>query len=179
MTGRSHLLIGGFAVLCAMRWHVLSPEPLSVCTGLLGSLLPDIDTERSMLGSRVKILSRFLAKAFGHRGLTHSGLMLLVAAAVMNGLMGPESLRGPWGALLLGAATHIAADLPTGGCQVFAPSAVRDFRSGLMSGLAASGKSCFLCPSSAFWAGQDFPVMALFRAMSLHLRITRGCADMF
>ncbi|MFT8762838.1 MAG: metal-dependent hydrolase [Gluconobacter potus] len=121
MTGRSHLLIGGFAVLCAMRWHILSPQPLSVCTGLLGSLLPDIDTERSMLGSRLKFLSRFLAKTFGHRGLTHSGVMLLLAAAALHGLMGPESLRGPWGALLLGAGTHIAADLPTGGCQFFAP----------------------------------------------------------
>lgn len=121
MTGRSHLLIGGSAVLCAMRWHVLSPEPFSVCTGLLGSLLPDIDTERSMLGSRLKILSRFLAKTFGHRGLTHSGLMLVFGMAAVDALAGSAGLRGPWGALLLGVATHIAADLPTGGCQFLAP----------------------------------------------------------
>ncbi|MFT8484110.1 MULTISPECIES: metal-dependent hydrolase [Gluconobacter] len=121
MTGRSHLLIGGFAVLCAMRWHVLSPEPFSVCTGLLGSLLPDIDTERSMLGARVKFLSRFLARTFGHRGITHSGVVLLLIAALVGTFMREGALRGPIGALLLGVATHIAADLPTGGCQLLAP----------------------------------------------------------
>ena len=121
MTGRSHLLIGGFAVLCAMRWHILASEPLSVCTGLLGSLLPDIDTERSMLGARVKLLSRFLARTVGHRGLTHSGVVLLLAACLVSASMGKDALYGPIGALFLGVATHIAADLPTGGCQLLAP----------------------------------------------------------
>ncbi|EHH67318.1 metal-dependent hydrolase [Gluconobacter morbifer] len=121
MTGRSHLLLGGFAVLCAMRWHVLTPDPFSFCTGLLGSLLPDIDTERSILGSRVRFLSRFLARTLGHRGLTHSAVILLAMAVVVNAVGGEIALRGPAGACLLGAATHIAADLPTGGCQVLAP----------------------------------------------------------
>lgn len=121
MTGRSHLLLGAMAVLCAMRWHVLAPEPLSVCTGLLGSVIPDIDTERSMLGSRVKPLSRLLARQFGHRGLTHSAVLLLILAVCVDATLGQRGLQGPVGAILFGMGTHIAADLPTGGCQLLAP----------------------------------------------------------
>ncbi|MEJ5154282.1 metal-dependent hydrolase [Gluconobacter wancherniae] len=76
MTGRSHLLIGGFTVLCAMRWHFLTPEPFSVVAALFGSVLPDIDTERSIVGARCKPLSRLIARTFGHRGMTHSGVLL-------------------------------------------------------------------------------------------------------
>ncbi|QDH17350.1 metal-dependent hydrolase [Swingsia samuiensis] len=121
MTGRSHLLIGGFSILCAMRWNWLLPDPLSVFAGLFGSLLPDIDTERSILGARIKLISRFLAKAFGHRGLTHSAVVLLLTMGIAGSWWGYSVLRGPLGALFLGVATHIIADLLTGGCQVLAP----------------------------------------------------------
>ncbi|MEJ5154283.1 metal-dependent hydrolase [Gluconobacter wancherniae] len=104
-----------------MRWHFLTPEPFSVVAALFGSVLPDIDTERSIVGARCKPLSRLIARTFGHRGMTHSGVLLLVVAFVVAEMMGEAALRGPIGALLLGAATHIAADLPTGGCQFLAP----------------------------------------------------------
>ncbi|MEJ5154281.1 metal-dependent hydrolase [Gluconobacter wancherniae] len=63
-----------------MRWHFLTPEPFSVVAALFGSVLPDIDTERSIVGARCKPLSRLIARTFGHRGMTHSGVLLLLSS---------------------------------------------------------------------------------------------------
>ncbi|RKL66409.1 hypothetical protein CR203_16085 [Salipaludibacillus neizhouensis] len=52
-------------------------ESTVTVTGLLlGAVLPDIDETRSWLGRRVPVLSGIIKFLFGHRGLTHSGLVL-------------------------------------------------------------------------------------------------------
>jgi inner membrane protein len=46
---------------------------------LLGSLLPDIDTPNSKMGHKFGIVSDFISKVFGHRGIIHTiwgGLLL-------------------------------------------------------------------------------------------------------
>jgi inner membrane protein len=39
---------------------------------IFSSVLPDIDTPKSFLGSRVKILSVVIYNVFGHRGIMHN-----------------------------------------------------------------------------------------------------------
>lgn len=121
MTGRSHILLGATAWFCAMRWQIVTDDILSFSAGILGSVFPDIDTERSMLGARFKWLSRPLSRLLGHRGLTHSALFWAAMAVLVTTSAGTMALHGPLGAFLLGVTTHIGADLPTGGCQILAP----------------------------------------------------------
>ncbi|SUG55388.1 membrane protein [Salmonella enterica subsp. diarizonae] len=46
-------------------WHII-PSAILTC------LLPDIDHPKSFLGQRLKWVSKPIARAFGHRGFTHS-----------------------------------------------------------------------------------------------------------
>ncbi|WP_336703012.1 metal-dependent hydrolase, partial [Pantoea dispersa] len=59
-------------VMASADWWHLVPAALLTC------LLPDIDHPKSVLGQRLKWLSQPIARAFGHRGFTHS---LLAGAA--------------------------------------------------------------------------------------------------
>ena len=67
--------------------------------GLLFSLIPDLDTPKSLLG-RLFPPSKWLNTRFGHRTLTHSALFL-----------GLSYIVGP--AAFLGLASHILLDLLT------------------------------------------------------------------
>jgi len=118
MTGRSHLLIGLAATVLACADHALPWRLDVIVAGALGSLLPDIDTPRSMLGARLSWVARPLNAVFGHRTVTHSAVLLAVCVwlARHEGV-----LAGAWGALLLGYGTHIAADMVSGGCQALYP----------------------------------------------------------
>jgi membrane-bound metal-dependent hydrolase YbcI (DUF457 family) len=77
MTAEGHLL---FSIACAVFaknaeltpvlaqgdwWHIV-PSAILTC------LLPDIDHPKSFLGQRLKWISKPIARAFGHRGFTHS-----------------------------------------------------------------------------------------------------------
>jgi membrane-bound metal-dependent hydrolase YbcI (DUF457 family) len=77
MTAEGHLL---FSIACAVFaknaeltpvlaqgdwWHIV-PSAVLTC------LLPDIDHPKSFLGQRLKWISKPIARAFGHRGFTHS-----------------------------------------------------------------------------------------------------------
>ncbi|MCB9362399.1 metal-dependent hydrolase [Candidatus Woesearchaeota archaeon] len=113
MKGRTHL---AFAFFLSMYLTWLYEWPLlSVLVVLLGSLLPDIDDHRSILGKKVFPLS-FVLKLFGHRGFFHS---LLFIALLWLGLayVGYEF----FGTLLaLGYVSHLLLD-------GFTPMGVRPF----------------------------------------------------
>lgn len=49
----------------------------------LGSLFPDIDHRGSYIGRRAKITSAIISDLFGHRGITHSPLAMLVFTTVL------------------------------------------------------------------------------------------------
>ena len=83
MTAEGHLL---FSIACAVFaknaeltpvlaqgdwWHIV-PSAILTC------LLPDIDHPKSFLGQRLKWISKPIARAFGHRGFTHSLLAVIV-----------------------------------------------------------------------------------------------------
>lgn len=84
--------------------------PAAVAGLLIGSVLPDIDETRSWLGRRIPVLSTLVKMLFGHRGLTHSGLVLLLMGV---GMMSVQSEF--FQALFIGVILHIAADFFSAG----------------------------------------------------------------
>ena len=95
MTAEGHLL---FSIACAVFaknaeltpvlaqgdwWHIV-PSAILTC------LLPDIDHPKSFLGQRLKWISKPIARAFGHRGFTHSLLAVFALLATFY-LKVPES----------------------------------------------------------------------------------------
>lgn len=104
MMGSTHLLLGaasGVATipLAPNDWAVL------IVAGMLGGLLPDLDSPTSALGRRVRPVSATLCKIFGHRGGTHS----LAFMAAIGGL-GAMHTQATGVALALGILSHILAD---------------------------------------------------------------------
>ncbi|RLG16170.1 hypothetical protein DRN62_04030 [Nanoarchaeota archaeon] len=61
-----------FAILLAF-WYKLPLLPL-----LLGSILPDIDSSRTLIGRILNPISHFIYKRFAHRTITHSWIPLLL-----------------------------------------------------------------------------------------------------
>lgn len=111
MMASSHLAIG------AAAWATLAP-PVNMstwCAGLgvclAGSLLPDIDHPRSMLGSKLWFISGPICALFGHRSITHSLLAVMVAALLALVLTGQQGAIPALGfAFALGYASHVLAD---------------------------------------------------------------------
>ena len=89
MTGEGHVIFAIATAIFAKRaeltpvlaqadwWHLI-PATLLTC------LLPDIDHPKSLLGQRLKWLSYPIARAFGHRGFTHSLLAVFGALALRS-----------------------------------------------------------------------------------------------
>ncbi len=120
MTAEGHLL---FSIACAVFaknveltpvlaqgdwWHIV-PAAVLTC------LMPDIDHPKSFLGQRIPWVSRPVARAFGHRGFTHS-LLAVFAALTLFYLKVPESWVIPADAIqgmVLGYLSHILADMLT------------------------------------------------------------------
>ncbi len=57
-------------------------EVMAISGLTLGALLPDIDEPRSFVGKRIPFLPHVINKIFGHRGMTHS----LIAILLMFGI---------------------------------------------------------------------------------------------
>ncbi|QKS70132.1 metal-dependent hydrolase [Paenalkalicoccus suaedae] len=98
-----------------------SPVDLTVTSAAIGlgigALAPDIDETRSWLGRRLPILSTIVKALFGHRGLTHSGL--IVGLATFGIVTSPSPFLV---AFCLGVILHIVGDLFShGGIPLFYP----------------------------------------------------------
>lgn len=79
----------------------------------VGSLLPDIDHPRSVIGKRHKVVSNVTRTAFGHRGITHSFIGIFVVYGLMlffqkNYLAPPTKWLPFW--LIVGYLAHIIED---------------------------------------------------------------------
>ncbi|MBW7984060.1 metal-dependent hydrolase [Enterobacillus tribolii] len=120
MTAEGHLI---FSVACAIFagkaeltpaltngdwWHII-PGALLTC------LLPDIDHPSSVLGQRLRWISAPIARAFGHRGFTHSllavfgGVFLLQCQLPASWGIPPDVLH----AMAIGYLSHLLADALT------------------------------------------------------------------
>jgi inner membrane protein len=83
-------------------------------SAILTCLLPDID-HPNLLGQRLKWISKPIARAFGHRGFTHS-LLAVFALLTTFYLKVPDTWIIPADALqgmVLGYLSHILADMLT------------------------------------------------------------------
>lgn len=84
----------------------------------IGSVLPDIDTPKSFLGSKFKILSSFLFDIFGHRTITHSVLFWTIIFFIFGFLADFNvALLG----LIIGVFAHIFGDMIDGKVPVAYP----------------------------------------------------------
>ena len=113
------------------RYGKVSPEPFYFIAAGVGSLLPDIDHPKSVVGKALKPISMFISSIFGHRGITHSLIGVLIFW--VGGYMALEHLFGAsarglhgWSAwffaLAVGYNLHLAGDLFTStGIPLFWP----------------------------------------------------------
>ena len=90
MTGKSHLSVG---IGLGITTFVLNYESTNdflysslICTGcIIGSLLPDIDSGKSMISQNFLFLPKLIKKIFGHRGFIKS-LYKFICATLWSGI---------------------------------------------------------------------------------------------
>jgi len=111
------MMAGSHIALGAAAWFVVAPrfgmpvlEPVSLGLAVFGALLPDIDHPKSWIGKRVWPVSAVFARAFGHRGLSHSLLAIAACLALLLSPLLPVRFSAP---LVVGYLSHLAADLLT------------------------------------------------------------------
>ena len=114
MMGTTHITGGAFAfagLSAATGTALNTPEGIAgmaVC--VFGALLPDIDHPSSKMGKLFFPLSLIIAKVCGHRGFTHSALMvvalILVGAHFAGGDFSAQMLV--WG--IVGYLSHLLLD---------------------------------------------------------------------
>lgn len=134
MTAEGHLI---FSVACAIfaKKAEVTPELATgdwwhiIPAALLTSLLPDIDHPKSVLGQRLRWIAIPIARAFGHRGFTHS-LLAIAGGMALFQLDVPRSWPIPADALhamIIGYFSHLLADMltPAGVPLAFSPAAAQ------------------------------------------------------
>ncbi|WP_075181653.1 metal-dependent hydrolase [Pantoea sp. 1.19] len=128
-------------------WHII-PAALLTC------LLPDIDHPKSLLGQRLKWLSKPIARIFGHRGFTHSllavagGVFLLKVKLPADSWLPPDALQG----MVVGYLSHIIADMLTpAGVPLLWPCRWR-FRLPLLNSQRGNQLERVLCSALVAWS---------------------------
>lgn len=118
MMARTHIAVGAGLALLASGQGAFGPGLAGITAATLaagvGSLAPDIDHPKSVVGRMIPAVSIPLSAVFGHRGITHS--LLAVGLCVWGGVWAQETLP-PSGVLgsallgfLLGYLSHLLAD---------------------------------------------------------------------
>ncbi|MDM5335769.1 metal-dependent hydrolase [Fictibacillus enclensis] len=99
----------------------------------LGAVFPDIDEPHSWIGCRTRGISDFLNKVFGHRGITHSLLGILIVFLTIVLMVNLSEFRALTGLFfLLGYALHIIEDsFSKSGVKWFVPFSDQKFQSGM------------------------------------------------
>ncbi|WBF43567.1 metal-dependent hydrolase [Serratia rubidaea] len=177
MTAEGHLI---FSVACAIFakkaevtpvlaggdwWHIIP-------AALLTSLLPDIDHPKSVLGQRLSWIAKPIARAFGHRGFTHS-LLAITGGMMLFQLDVPRSWPIPTDALhamIIGYFSHLLADMLTpSGVPLLWPCRWR-FRLPLLNSQQGNQLERVLCLAlvafAIYWPGGcTIPVQSYFEQL--------------
>lgn len=106
-------IMGGFAAgLIVSGGNLGSIEEIAIATLIAGgaALLPDIDTPKSFLGSKLLFVSIPAKLTLGHRGLFHS-LSVVVALLLIKICLGLDGIY--YSAFVAGYASHIFLDMLT------------------------------------------------------------------
>ena len=107
-----------FGILAASFFGLIAGLPVTpeaFAFAILGALLPDVDTTASTVGRLLYPLAWYLERRFGHRGITHSLVGLVIAALVSLIFMSFVSFRAfrfqlSWSAFVAGYLSHLLAD---------------------------------------------------------------------
>lgn len=99
---------------------IVSLEGIAFMSGsVIGSLIPDIDHRKSYIGRKAKITSAVLNKTLGHRGVTHSPIIMTIFIGIMYMLtkliIYTHLLKFLFIGLLTGVISHIFLDFLTKG----------------------------------------------------------------
>lgn len=131
MTGKGHVLFGLSSLYSVQELLSLSLSvPEWVVMGgivVFSSLLPDIDHPQSTFGRKVKLLSYPISQLFGHRGITHSLLMVLIIFYFLFYIMPAYYLeifivKLAMLAFVIGYGSHLVGDMLTpSGIPLFWP----------------------------------------------------------
>lgn len=125
MLARSHVVVAFGCVVAykAALGDDLTINPLDYIVAVFASLLPDIDDNRSYIGSRFAFIAFPFRMIFGHRGITHSLLML----AILSGLVFFYGNEFNWIIpFAIGYGSHLLADFVTNsGIPLFYPYSQR------------------------------------------------------
>ena len=78
---------------------------------VVGSLLPDIDTPKSYIGHKFKLLSTIIFQIVGHRTLTHSILLITIIFIIVSLIWGINTIIV---GLTIGSVMHVLGDMLTG-----------------------------------------------------------------
>lgn len=126
MMATTHLAFGVTTALGLSHLGWLDASALVFAAAGLGSLLPDIDHPGSVVGRRVKLVSIPVSLIFGHRGITHSLIAVVVMSAAIAWQVGSQS----WiVALAIGYLTHLVGDWLTPSGVLFLWPSRRKFAS--------------------------------------------------
>ena len=172
MTSPTHIVLSVAATLAIASTADLKPHGAEWLALLLGSLAPDIDTERSAIahpGSLIKpfvpkfirvlldalggLVSRLISMAFGHRNAMHWPLIGIVF--ICMGINGEEPWLSWFG---WGYVCHIFGDFCTkSGAPLFGPFLRRDLKwSPLRTGSGAERLVFILLTGIICWQGQGY-----------------------
>jgi inner membrane protein len=121
MMASTHVTFGVTCWAAFERIHGVSilSAPETYLVASIASLLPDIDHPKSWFGSKVPFLSYPISAVFGHRGITHSFIMVLSLIFLMW-LYGTSFwLITP---MVIGYLSHLGGDMITNsGVPLFWP----------------------------------------------------------
>jgi inner membrane protein len=111
MMAPTHLAFGILAVSLFGLIAGASLTPEAFGFAVLGALLPDVDTTASTIGRLCYPLAWYLERRFGHRGITHSLVGLVIAALVSLIFVSFDFLSWlSWSAFVAGYLSHLMAD---------------------------------------------------------------------
>ena len=104
---RTHLAVGVSAIAVASYGGVVSMSAMSFACGMFGSLLPDVDHPSSTFGRKIRPVSDLIGGVFGHRGITHSAIAVLL----LFGFTWQAGIEPVWArAFAIGYSSHLLAD---------------------------------------------------------------------
>ncbi|MCC2821012.1 metal-dependent hydrolase [Lachnoclostridium pacaense] len=109
MNGTAHKLMGFFlgGVTISVVEPTLPVAGVVLGMAVLGELAPDIDTVNSTISLRIPIIPKLINRKFGHRGLLHSPLFLVLLWLVI----GSRNFMG--NVFCIGYLGHLVQDLFT------------------------------------------------------------------
>jgi inner membrane protein len=125
MQARNHV---PFAMSAWWAYCLITGQPIAVhgtMAAAIGGLLPDLDHPNSILGRKLPFISQPLAAMFGHRGMTHSLLAMVLMVGILlfvTTLYPLAGLAGIIAPLAVGYLSHLLGDSMTpSGIPLFWP----------------------------------------------------------